>query len=132
MSSTEGLTRILAGTETGYPSAVQEIAAAPVAPYLNGRINTESKHCKTNFERLHRLSSSEQVVLRCLTQGASNKSIARELNMAEATVKVHIKGILRKIRVSNRKQAAVQTRASRVSARPGNRVDVTFAAAFST
>jgi two-component system nitrate/nitrite response regulator NarL len=88
-------------------SAVQEIAAAPVAPYLNDRINTESKHCEKNFERLHRLSSKEQLILRCLTQGASNKSIARELNMAEATVKVHIKGILRKIRVSNRTQAAV-------------------------
>jgi DNA-binding NarL/FixJ family response regulator len=60
-----------------------------------------------NFERLHRLSCKEQLILRCLTQGASNKSIARELNMAEATVKVHSKGILRKIRVSNRTQAAV-------------------------
>ncbi len=87
--------------------ASHEIAAAPVAPDLHDHIITESKHCEMNFERLHRLSSKEQLILRCLTQGASNKSIARELNMAEATVKVHIKGILRKIRVSNRTQAAV-------------------------
>jgi two-component system nitrate/nitrite response regulator NarL len=42
-----------------------------------------------------------------LTKGASNKHIARELNIAEATVKVHVKSLLRKIRVSNRTQAAM-------------------------
>jgi hypothetical protein len=42
-----------------------------------------------------------------LTQGASNKHIARELNIAEATVKVHVKGLLGKIGVKNRTQAAV-------------------------
>lgn len=59
------------------------------------------------FNRLQRLSCKEQLIMQCLTRGASNKAIARELNMAEATVKVHIKGILRKIRVTNRTQAAV-------------------------
>jgi len=33
--------------------------------------------------------------------------IARKLDVAEATVKVHIKAILRKIRVANRTQAAM-------------------------
>jgi two-component system nitrate/nitrite response regulator NarL len=42
-----------------------------------------------------------------LTQGAPNKVIARKLDVAEATVKVHIKAILRKIRVANRTQAAM-------------------------
>lgn len=60
-----------------------------------------------SLEHIQRLSCKERLILRCLTQGASNKAIARELNMAEATVKVHIKGILRKIRVRNRTQAAV-------------------------
>jgi two-component system nitrate/nitrite response regulator NarL len=40
-------------------------------------------------------------------QGAPNKVIARKLDVAEATVKVHIKAILRKIRVANRTQAAM-------------------------
>jgi len=53
------------------------------------------------------LSSREAEILRCLTQGAPNKVIARKLDVAEATVKVHIKAILRKIRVSNRTQAAM-------------------------
>ena len=42
-----------------------------------------------------------------MTEGYSNKTIARKINVAEATVKVHIKAILRKIRVHNRTQAAV-------------------------
>ncbi|MEA2725943.1 MAG: two-component system, NarL family, nitrate/nitrite response regulator NarL [Acetobacteraceae bacterium] len=56
---------------------------------------------------LERLSDREHVILMQLTQGASNKHIARELNIAEATVKVHVKSLLRKIRVSNRTQAAM-------------------------
>jgi two-component system, NarL family, nitrate/nitrite response regulator NarL len=54
-----------------------------------------------------RLSNREQMILKQLTQGASNKHIARELNIAEATVKVHVKNLLRKIRVSNRTLAAM-------------------------
>jgi two-component system nitrate/nitrite response regulator NarL len=53
------------------------------------------------------LSPRELQILRCLTTGMSNKAIARELNISEATVKVHLKALLRKVRVSNRTQAAV-------------------------
>jgi two-component system nitrate/nitrite response regulator NarL len=54
-----------------------------------------------------RLSVREQEILEYLTKGASNKLIARSLDVAEATVKVHVKALLRKIRVSNRTQAAM-------------------------
>ena len=40
-------------------------------------------------------------------QGAPNKVIAYQLRITEATVKVHVKAILRKIRVKNRTQAAI-------------------------
>jgi two-component system nitrate/nitrite response regulator NarL len=53
------------------------------------------------------LSPREQVILRCITEGASNKSIARRMDITEATVKTHVKAILRKIRVKNRTQAAI-------------------------
>ena len=53
------------------------------------------------------LSPREKSILRCLIEGDSNKCIARKINIAEATVKVHVKAILRKIRVQNRTQAAV-------------------------
>ena len=54
-----------------------------------------------------RLSARQQSILRCLIQGDSNKTIARKMAIAEATVKVHVKAILRKIRVHNRTQAAI-------------------------
>ena len=54
-----------------------------------------------------RLSDRETDILLCLMKGESNKIIARKFDIAEATVKVHLKAILRKIRVSNRTQAAV-------------------------
>jgi DNA-binding NarL/FixJ family response regulator len=53
------------------------------------------------------LSPREKSILHCLIEGDSNKSIARKIDIAEATVKVHVKAILRKIRVQNRTQAAI-------------------------
>jgi two-component system, NarL family, nitrate/nitrite response regulator NarL len=52
-------------------------------------------------------SKRETSVLRLLIQGASNKIIARQLVITEATVKVYIKAILRKLRLHNRTQAAM-------------------------
>jgi two-component system nitrate/nitrite response regulator NarL len=54
-----------------------------------------------------RLSAREICILRRLIAGESNKTIARNNAIAEATVKVHVKAILRKIRVNNRTQAAI-------------------------
>jgi two-component system nitrate/nitrite response regulator NarL len=53
------------------------------------------------------LSPREQLILHYIIEGASNKCIARKIAIAEATVKVHVKAILRKIRVQNRTQAAI-------------------------
>jgi two-component system nitrate/nitrite response regulator NarL len=54
-----------------------------------------------------RLSAREKGILSCLVAGDTNKMIARKIDIAEATVKVHVKAILRKIRVQNRTQAAI-------------------------
>ena len=53
------------------------------------------------------LSPREKLILHCLTEGDSNKRIARRIDIAEGTVKVHIKAILRKIGARNRTQAAI-------------------------
>jgi two-component system nitrate/nitrite response regulator NarL len=53
------------------------------------------------------LSPREKAILRYIIEGDSNKSIARKIDITEATVKVHVKAILRKIRVQNRTQAAI-------------------------
>lgn len=62
---------------------------------------------KRTQEREVVLSQREGQVLRWLVNGASNKVIARELQITETTVKAHIKGVLRKVRANNRTQAAV-------------------------
>jgi two-component system nitrate/nitrite response regulator NarL len=53
------------------------------------------------------LSKREAQVLNCLANGDSNKVIANNLAITDATVKVHLKAILRKLSVSNRTQAAL-------------------------
>ena len=54
-----------------------------------------------------KLSAREAQILGCLREGAPNKLIARKLGITEATIKVHVKAILRKIGVTNRTQAAM-------------------------
>jgi two-component system, NarL family, nitrate/nitrite response regulator NarL len=53
------------------------------------------------------LSAREAEILRSLMEGTPNKLIARKLHVTEATVKVHVKAVLRKIGVANRTQAAM-------------------------
>jgi two-component system nitrate/nitrite response regulator NarL len=53
------------------------------------------------------LSHRERQVLIHLAQGESNKGIARVCHISEATVKVHLKAILRKTNMRNRTQAAI-------------------------
>jgi two-component system nitrate/nitrite response regulator NarL len=56
---------------------------------------------------LAQLSPREQEILRGIARGASNKTIARELGIAETTVKIHVQHVLRKLDVASRVQAAV-------------------------
>jgi two-component system nitrate/nitrite response regulator NarL len=53
------------------------------------------------------LSSREREIARAIARGASNKHIARELGLAEATVKAHVRVILRKLGLASRVQVAV-------------------------
>jgi two-component system nitrate/nitrite response regulator NarL len=53
------------------------------------------------------LTPRECEILQCITDGRSNKEIARRLNLTEATVKAHVKALLRKTQMTNRTQAAI-------------------------
>ena len=53
------------------------------------------------------LSPRERDILRGISRGSSNKEIAREHGIAEATVKIHVQHVLRKLDVSSRVHAAV-------------------------
>lgn len=53
------------------------------------------------------LTPTQMEVLRCVHSGLLNKQIAHELGIAEATVKVHMTAVMRKLNVRNRTQAAI-------------------------
>ncbi len=53
------------------------------------------------------LSPREHEILLLIARGASNKEAARELGVAESTIKIHVQHILRKLNLSTRVQAAV-------------------------
>jgi two-component system nitrate/nitrite response regulator NarL len=56
---------------------------------------------------MHKLSPREAEILGWLMRGEPNKVIAKKLDVTEATIKVHVKAILRKIGAANRTQAAL-------------------------
>ena len=53
------------------------------------------------------LTEREKEILQCLTDGLNNKTIARKLGISDTTVKVHIKHLLSKLKLTSRLEAAV-------------------------
>ncbi len=76
--------------------------AASVAS--NGNAETEPA---VPASPLSQLSPRELEILRGIARGESNKLIGRQLGIAEATVKIHVQHVLRKLNVASRVQAAV-------------------------
>jgi DNA-binding NarL/FixJ family response regulator len=54
------------------------------------------------------VTSRELTVVRAIQQGKPNKTIAHELRMAESTVKVHVRNIMRKLAAKNRTDVAIK------------------------
>lgn len=54
-----------------------------------------------------KLTAREREIVQCLARGESNKEIARSLDVAESTVKIHVQNILKKLNLSSRVQVAV-------------------------
>ncbi len=77
-----------------FQSLGSEATAAPRAPAVDN-------------DPIHSLSPRERQILAHIAQGASNKEIARALDIAETTVKIHVQHILRKLNLGSRVQAAV-------------------------
>ena len=66
--------------------------------------------CRPDHPLLSQLSDREAQVLKGLSEGKSNKEIARDLDLSEPTIKLHVKTLYRKINVANRTQAALVAR----------------------
>ncbi|WP_158811703.1 response regulator transcription factor [Beijerinckia sp. L45] len=98
---------LLLGKQVSITSMVSQAIAIPtVIPEPIARA-VASSPVPTPGRGLDHLSSRELQVLDAITKGQSNKHIARRLDISDATVKAHIRVILRKIGAENRTQAAV-------------------------
>jgi two-component system nitrate/nitrite response regulator NarL len=76
-------------------------SGAEGAPSMNGGVPDGIESASVQ------LSNRERQILACVARGDANKLIARSCSITEATVKAHLKAILRKISVRNRTQAAL-------------------------
>lgn len=79
---------------------------AVISPQLTGKLMLGLQGGDSATEK-EGLSPREREVLALLAGGASNKELARRLELAESTVKIHIQHILRKLNLTSRVQAAV-------------------------
>jgi DNA-binding NarL/FixJ family response regulator len=90
----DAVVKAAAGDNTWTRDNLRRVTGALATPRLN--IDSEVP-----------LTKRESEVLKLLASGATNKEIARGLNISYETVKEHVQHILRKIGVSDRTQAAV-------------------------
>ncbi|MEZ5647094.1 MAG: response regulator [Burkholderiaceae bacterium] len=91
-----GMSPAVSGRAPAFP-----VAAAPAPP------PPQMPDPQTVAPGLELLSPRERQILSLIARGDSNKHIARELDIAETTVKIHVQHILRKLDLSSRVQAAV-------------------------
>jgi DNA-binding NarL/FixJ family response regulator len=83
--------------------------AAALRQALDGNVFTTAGVTEDPGERAARdagLTERELVIVRAVARGLSNEAIAKELWVAEQTVKFHLTNIYRKLGVSNRTEAA--------------------------
>jgi two-component system nitrate/nitrite response regulator NarL len=69
------------------------------------------------------LTTREREILECLADGLNNKTIARNLGISDATVKVHVKNVLRKLNLTSRLEAAVWKHKSKQPNRSPRQID---------
>jgi two-component system nitrate/nitrite response regulator NarL len=106
--SQEGLQQaldLLAGGKKLFPPRMPAITRE--GRFAHRAANTEGFNGFPHPLPMTNLSGREVEILRHLAGGRANKVIANELGITEATVKVHVKGVLRKIGAANRTQAAI-------------------------
>jgi two-component system nitrate/nitrite response regulator NarL len=102
------------------PSAVVDTFLGQ-APQAHSTIGDRAER-ETLDPRVSKLSPREAEILQSLMGGDPNKVIARKLDITEATIKVHVKAILRKIGVANRTQAAMWAAGNLANVAPASEI----------
>lgn len=114
----ESIIKVLEGESVVSPEMMTKLVAAfrsktPTAATGDGAAVPDDHHGNASLPGLQEasaialLSAREREVLALIAQGDSNKVIARKLDIAETTVKIHVQHILRKLQLTSRVQAAV-------------------------
>lgn len=90
-------------------SAVRLVLAGErFVPSTDHAGNGVDGEARVEDEATSSLTTRERQVLDLLTKGMSNKEIARQLELQEVTIKLHVRGICRKLGAKNRTQAALR------------------------
>jgi two-component system nitrate/nitrite response regulator NarL len=84
----------------------ESVMSSQMAGKLADAVRSIPISISTTLE-VNKLTPREREIIVMLARGASNKEIARLLDLAESTVKIHVQGILRKLNLASRVQAAV-------------------------
>jgi len=88
-------------------AAGESVLAEALAGKLFAHVQRGGAKESAPVSELDKLTPREREILACLARGESNKVIARVLDLAESTVKIHVQNVLRKLGLSSRVQAAV-------------------------
>ena len=85
-------------------AAGESVIAAAMTAKLVSQFRSGQSAPEADYDKL---TPREREAMACLARGLSNKEIARELDVAESTVKIHVQNILKKLKLSSRVQIAV-------------------------
>jgi two-component system response regulator DevR len=93
----------------GLVDAIRQVAAGKslLDPDVTERLLTRLRSPAPRDERLASLSEREREILNHITEGLTNREIGERLFLAEKTVKNHVSGLLAKLGLHRRAQAAV-------------------------
>lgn len=111
----ESIVKVLSGESVVSPEMMTKLVAAFRAKPASGAPLVAASTAGTEAAGIALLSAREREVLSLIARGDSNKVIARSLEIAETTVKIHVQHILRKLQLSSRVQAAVYAAALNIS-----------------
>lgn len=96
----EYLSSAIKKAAAGEPVIAESMTAKLVMQFRSG-------HNQASSPEREKLTPRERETMVCLARGESNKEIARHLDVAESTVKIHVQNILKKLNLSSRVQIAV-------------------------